>query len=90
MFLKTLKFLANLIAAIICIVLQQGLIIGIGLLVSAQTSVFWGRAIWILCIPMVYMNIKTYKNIMKYGLINFMTVNADTSEIDVPKDKRLY
>ena len=88
--MKTLKTIIRLIVIIILIVIQQGMIIGIGLIVYAQSSNIIGILIWLLCIPMLYINYKTYKYIMKYGFINFMTINADTSDIDVPKGKRWY
>lgn len=88
--MKILKTIIRLIVIIFLIVIQQGMIIGIGLLVYAQSSKTIGILIWLLCIPMLYINYKTYKYIMKYGFINFMTINADTSDIDVPKGKRWY
>ena len=88
--MKTLKTIIRLIVIIFLIVIQQGMIIGIGLLVYAQSSKTIGILIWLLCIPMFYINYKTYKYLMKYGFINFMTINADTSDIDVPKGKRWY
>ena len=88
--MKTLKTIIRLIVIIFLIVIQQGMITGIGLLVYAQSSNIIGILIWLLCIPMLYINYKTYKYIMKYGFINFMTINADTSDIDVPKGKRWY
>lgn len=88
--MKILKTIIRLIVIIFLIVIQQGMIIGIGLLVYAQSSNIIGILIWLLCIPMLYINYKTYKYIIKYGFINFMTINADTSDIDVPKGKRWY
>ena len=88
--MKLLTFLFRLIAILVFIILQQAIIVGMGFVVYAQSSPKWAIATWCLCIPMIYLNIKTYKYIMKYGLINFITMNADTSEIDVPKGKRWY
>lgn len=88
--MKILKTIIRLIVIIFLIVIQQAMIIGIGLLVYAQSSNIIGILILLLCIPMLYINYKTYKYIIKYGFINFMTINADTSDIDVPKGKRWY
>ena len=88
--MKTIKFLIQLIVIIILIAFQQAFIIGIGFLVYAESSETVGIVIWFLCLPMLYINYQTYKYIMKHGVINFMTINADTSEIDVPKVKRWY
>jgi hypothetical protein len=72
------------------ILLQQTFVVGLGFLVYIQNSEVIGIVIWFLCLPMLYFNYKTYQLIMKYGLINFITMNADTSEIDVEKGKRWY
>lgn len=72
------------------IVFQQGLIVAIGFFIYAQSSLTIAVLVWCLCIPMLYVNYKTYKHVMKYGFINTMTMNADTSDIDVPKGKRWY
>ncbi|NNK81789.1 MAG: hypothetical protein HKO92_01575 [Flavobacteriaceae bacterium] len=88
--MKTLKTIIRLLAAVILIAFQQALIIGIGFLVYVENSNTIGILIWLLCLPMLYLNYKTYKYVMKYGFINFMTINADTSDIDVPKGKRWY
>ena len=86
--MKTLIFIFRIMVIIILIVFQQVFIIGIGLLVYAKSSETLGMVIWFLCLPMLYINYQTYKYIMKHGFINFITINADTSEIDVPKGKR--
>ena len=88
--MKTIKFLIRIIIAILFIIFQQAFIIGIGLLVYAQSSETFGIVIWFLCLPMLYINYKTYKYVMKFGFIDFITINADTSEIDVKKGKRWY
>lgn len=88
--MKVLIFIIRFITSIFIIVLQQALIIGISFLVYAQSSTTIGIVLAFLCLPMLYVNYETYKHIMKYGLINFITINADTSEIDVPKGKRWY
>ena len=90
---KVMSFITRLIRVVsiaTLVILQQGMIIGVGLIVYSQSSLVWGIAIWTLCIPMLYFNKKTYQLIMKHGLINFFTINADTSEIDVPKGSRWY
>ena len=86
--MKTLIFIFRIMVIIILIVFQQVFIIGIGLLVYTKSSEIVGIVIWFLCLPMLYINHQTYKYIMKHGFINFITINADTSEIDVPKGKR--
>ncbi len=88
--MKILTFIVRILVITILVIFEQGLVIGIGILVYAQSSLAMAVVIWCLCIPMLYINYQTYKLIMKHGIINFMTMNADTSEIDVPKGKRWY
>ena len=88
--MKILILLFRIIVIIILIVFQQVFIIGIGFLVYDKSSETVGIVIWFLCLPMLYINYQTYKYIMKHGVINFITINADTSEIDVSKGKRWY
>lgn len=88
--MKFLTILVRVIISIFLIVLQQAFIFGLGFLVYAQSSEVVGIVVWLLCLPMIYINYKTYKHIMRHGVIKFMTLNADTSDIDVPKGKRLY
>ena len=88
--MKTVTLIFRFLVSIITVIFQQALIIGIGFLVYAQSSQSVAIVIWCLCIPMLYLNYKTYKHIMKFGLINTMTMNADTSELDVPKGERWY
>ena len=88
--MKIFVFIIRLFSILIFVLSQQGLIIGIGALVYFQSSEILGMLIWILCIPMLYVNYLTARNVMKYGLIDFLTMNVDTSEIDVPKGKRWY
>ncbi len=88
--MKNIALVFRFLSALIMVIFQQGLIIGIGFLIYAQSSLVVAIIVWCLCIPMLYVNYKTYKYVMKYGVINFVTMNADTSEIDVPKGKRWY
>jgi hypothetical protein len=88
--MKTLTFLTRMIISIFFIIIQHAFVFGLGLIVYAQTSEVLGIAVWLLSIPMIYINYKTYKHIMRHGVIKFMTMNADTSDIDVAKGKRLY
>lgn len=88
--MKTTTFIFRLTVIILLIIFQQGLIFVIGFFIYSQGSTTGGIVAWLLAIPMVYLNYKTYQLIMKHGLINFMTMNADTSEIDVPKEERWY
>lgn len=88
--MKTTAFIFRLIVIALLILFQQGLIFVIGFLVFTQGSTIGAIVVWLLAIPMLYLNYKTYRLIMKYGIINFITVNADTSEIDVPKGDRWY
>lgn len=88
--MKRIVQIVRFITAIILIIFQQVFIIGIGFLVYSQSSLVVAIIIWCLCIPMLYLNYETYKHIMRYGLINTMAMNADTSELDVPKGKRWY
>jgi hypothetical protein len=88
--MKTLNQIFNGLAAIIAILVQQGFVIGLGLIVYAQSSLLWGIVVWCLTIPMVYLNIKTWKGIMKYGVILFFTTNRDTSSIDVKPEDNPY
>jgi len=77
------------LVAIILVLLQQGLVIFTGI-VALESSLTIGIVIFLICIPMLWVNKMTWKYIHKYGVINFNTINADTSEIDVPKGKRWY
>lgn len=88
--MNKLGIVLRFLAAIILIILQQGLIFGIGFLIYAQSSLTVAIVVWCLCIPMLFVNYKTYKYVMKHGLIDFFTINADTSEIDVANGKRFY
>ncbi|MEM7163155.1 MAG: hypothetical protein AAF487_12030 [Bacteroidota bacterium] len=74
----------------ILVILQQGLLIVLGILSYAQNINVLAIVFWSLCLPMVYVNYQTYKLILKHGIINFTTMNSDTSEIDVPKGNRWY
>ena len=76
--------------ATILVLLQQAIVIFIGLLVYDASNLFWGVLVWLLCFPMIYLNYHTYKYIFKFGFINFITINADTSEIDVKVEDRWY
>ena len=88
--MKTIDVLFNALAAIIAILVQQGLVFGLGLLVYAQGGMIWGIAVWCLAIPMLYVNYKTWKGIMRYGVILFFTANRDTSSIDVKPEDNPY
>lgn len=78
------------IIAFVIVIMQQLLLIAFGLLAYDQERFLWAVVIWSLCIPMVYLNKWTIKLVMKYGIINFFTMNADTSELDVPQGARWY
>lgn len=80
----------NILAAIFFMVLQQCLVIGIGILVLDSSGLEYAIIVWMLSIPMIYLNIATWKYMMKYGLISFLTANSDTSEIDVKPEERPY
>ena len=88
--MEVIKWIVNLIVAAICVVFQQAFVIFLGVLVYDATSLAWGILIWLLCVPMLWLNYYTIQYIFKYGIINFMTMNADTSEIDVDKQNRWY
>lgn len=84
-----IKFI-NIVTSIILIIFQQGLIIVLGLLIYSQNSNAVGLAFFLLCIPMLYINYLTSRYVLKYGIVHFLGINADTSEIDIPKDKRWH
>ena len=88
--MKYLTILVRVIISVIIIILQQAFIVGLGLLIYFENSKAVGILVLLLCLPMIYINYKTYKHIMRHGVIKFLTLNADTSDIDVPKGKRLY
>jgi len=87
--MKALLKIVNIIIALFFIILQQYVLIGIGLLVYDSGHLFYAILVWLLCIPMIYLNMATWKYIHQYGLIAFITVNADTSEIDVKPEDRV-
>ena len=74
--------------AIFLVICQQALLIGLGILVYANGIAWLAIGIWLLCLPMLYINKQTYAYVLKNGFFNFMALNADTSELDVPKEKR--
>ncbi len=63
-----MHFIFNLITAIITVLFQQGIVIGFGYIVYAQSKPIWGIVVWPLAIPMLYLNYKTWQGIMNYGL----------------------
>jgi len=85
-----LKDLIRGITALFYIVLQQGFVVGLGYILYAQVELYWAVIVWLLCIPMFWVNKWTWLYVTKYGVINFMTANSDTSEIDVPPGDRWY
>ena len=88
--MKNVALFFRFLLAVIMIIFQQLMIIGIGFIIYSQSSLIIAIVVWCLCIPMLYVNYKTYLHVMKYGVVNTMTMNADTSEIDVPKGNRWY
>jgi len=88
--MKILTKIFNILSAIIFILFQQGIIFVVGLIVYAQSNLFWGIVIWLLSIPMIYINIQTWKGVMKYGVILFITANSDTSSIDIKSENNPY
>ena len=90
MIMKILNKIFNAISAIIAILFQQGIVVALGLIVYSQSGLLWGVVVWCLAIPMLYLNYKTWKGIMKYGVILFFTANRDTSSIDVKPEDNLY
>lgn len=79
----------RIIAAVILCISQQALIVLCAVL--AYDSEPWiGYVVALLCIPMLYVNRLTFLYYRKYGIINMMTMNADTSELDVPEENRWY
>lgn len=85
----TLKLLVRSVCAALLIVLQQAILLALGL-IAAEFSFLVAVIIFALCLPMIYINKLTWQYVRKYGVINFYTMNADTSEIDVPKGNRWY
>ncbi len=85
-----LTIFVRIMAILLFVVLQQAMVVSIGFILYATEHLVWGIVIWTLCIPMVYVNFYTCRYIMKYGFINFITMNADTSQIDVPRGMRWY
>lgn len=85
-FKKIIQFLY----ATILVIFQQGLVVLLGLLAYDYLGMVWGIIIWLLFIPMLYLNYWTYRYVFKHGVILFMTANADTSEIDVPPENNPY
>lgn len=77
------------ILAILLIAFQQGLIILFGVM-FIRHSIIVGSVIFLLCLPMLWLNKMTWKYIRKYGTINFIAINSDTSEIDIEKGRRWY
>jgi|GEM_PF-2484342 len=75
--------------AVIFIVCQHALLLGLGLVCYGLSPVL-AVIIWLLAFPMIYINKRTYQYVMKYGVFGFISINADTSEIDIEKGKRLY
>jgi hypothetical protein len=88
--MNTLTKIFNILSAIIFILFQQGIIIVIGFIVYAQSNLFWGIAIWLLTLPMIYVNIQTWKGVRKYGVLLFITANSDTSSIDIKPKNNPY
>lgn len=84
------KKIIQFIYATILVVFQQGLVVLLGLLAYDYFGMVWGIIIWLLSIPMLYLNYWTYRYVFKHGIILFMTANADTSEIDVPRENNPY
>lgn len=78
------------LAAVLVVLCQQALLIGLGLLLYERVHPILGVVLWLLCIPMLKINKQTYRYILKNGLITFYALNADTSEIDVPRENSLY
>lgn len=74
--------------SIVFVLFQQALIILVGLLVFDKHNETFAYVIWSLCLPLLYLNYLTVKLVFKYGIIDFITINSDTSEIDVPHSKR--
>jgi len=88
--MKTLRLIFRIITAIIFIIAQHALVIGLGILIYSTSGIYWGIVIWCLSIPMLWLNYWTWKYVMKYGVILFYTANRDTSEIDVKPENRPY
>lgn len=88
--MKTISLIFNALSAVIVILLQQGFVLGLGLLVYSQSGMIWGVIVWCLGLPMLYLNYLTWKGIMKYGVIMFFTANRDTSSIDVKPEDNPY
>lgn len=80
----------RMIITLCLILLQQGVVIGMGALAYAQVSPWLAGLVWLLVIPMIWVNQKTWAYIQRYGIIHFFTALSDTSEIDVPREKRWY
>jgi hypothetical protein len=77
------------IVAIILVLAQQLFVLILALMVMNENETA-GMITRVLHIPMLWMNYWTWKYVCKYGSINFATMNADTSEIDVKKGERWY
>lgn len=75
-------------AGIYCI-LQQALVLLFALL-AYDNEPWIGYVVALLVIPMLFINRLTIRYVTKYGIINMMTMNADTSDIDVPEENRWY
>lgn len=88
--MQIFHLILNFVGAIIAISFQQGLLIGLGIIIYGQHGLIWGILIWILTIPMLYFNYWTWKYVFRYGVIKFITANADTSEIDVLPEHKPY
>ena len=82
--------LIRIIAIIFFILFQQGFIVVLGYYFYIKEYHGAAVVVWLLCLPMIYINYHTYKFIMKFGLVNYHTINADTSDLDVEKGKRWY
>ncbi|MFY0643959.1 MAG: hypothetical protein JXR19_05795 [Bacteroidia bacterium] len=84
-----MQFINFIIAIIFCIA-QQAFLILMGVVVYYQGPLFLAIIFWSLCLPMLKVNRLTIRYMMRFGFINFITMNADTSQIDVKKGERWY
>lgn len=84
------KTIIQFLFATVLVIFQQGLGFVFGLLAYDYAGLFWGIVVWLLFIPMLYLNYWTYRYVFKHGIILFMTANADTSEIDIHPEDNPY
>ncbi len=88
--MKTINLIIKILISALFVACQQAILILSGILLLRDGHLNFAIVLWILCLPMLYLNYQTVKMVFKYGVINFITANADTSEIDVKVEDRWY